>query len=242
MKQKGDQVMEETLDLAELHRQGIEVSETYVRTLEDNGTVHRLISGIRTQFGLPGEKVKVNQKLVRQALDYHGDNPAVREITGMLKSLQNVGEQSMVVDRLIVDDAGNVFHKVVGSDVKIDDTFIVHANKHIHEFGVLMLHEDRVWFVQFDERDDTAKKAFEVTQEPHRVFNAQLGVDGLSSLRDMLGAEERQAIIGEFAIEDHGIETWGLLYSPWTSVASERFIDAATPVIENELTSRPLCN
>jgi hypothetical protein len=232
----------ETPELVELRERGIDVSQDYWDALETEEQRERFLYGMKTQLCLPGEPVRINQKIVAQALSYHGNTPEISEMVGMLQSLQNVGDRVMTVDRIIVDPAGRLFHTVTNSGMKIDDTFITHGNPHIHEYGLLTLHQDRLWFVQLSERDDSVLRVFEITQEPHRVFKNQLDVDSLTGIRQMLENEENQGITGEFSIEDHGAETWGMLFSPWTSGTKGVPLEKARALIEEALANRPLFN
>ncbi|TLX16350.1 hypothetical protein [Rhizobium sp. MHM7A] len=230
------------LDLLELARQGYTISPEILAGLGGDRGVETYVQRLKTLAYRPADQVRLRQDLISQWIDQFTSKPQMAEYVSVLHALKNVGDNRLTVERVYVDAVGDILYTFVGSDLKVEATFCTNALPFIHEYGVLTLHEDRLWFVHVDDETSEARQVFEITQEPGRAAQHQLGIDSLTSLAELLRSEDRQAMAGEFAVEDHGAETWGLLYTPWSSSAPEKALASAMQAIQETMSVAPALN
>jgi hypothetical protein len=226
------------VDFKELAQQGYSISSEYLVNFDSVTATEEYIARLKRMAYQPGDQVRLRQDQISVWIAQSAVKPQMAEYQGVLKSLQNVGENKLEVDHVHVDNVGDVIYSFIGSDLKIEASFCTNALPFIHEYGVLALHEDRVWFVHINDQNSDVMRVFEITQEPGRAAKHQIDVDSFSGLVQLLKNEESQAIAGEFAVEDHGAETWGLLYTPWQSSAPvaelEKAILAIQEIVKND--------
>lgn len=230
------------LDLQELARLGYSISPEHLDGLGGDQNVETYVQSLKNLAYRPGDQVRLRQDLISQWIDQFTSKPQMAEYVSVLHALKKVGDSRLNVERVYVDAVGDILYTFVGSDLKVEDTFCTNALPFIHEYGVLTLHEDRVWFVHVDDATSEAKRVFEITQGPGRAAQHQLGIDSLVSLAELLRSEDHQAMAGEFAVEDHGAETWGLLYTPWSSSAPKEALASAMQAIQETMSVAPALN
>lgn len=226
-------------DLKELAQQGYTIDAEYLAGLGNDQAKQDYVDRLKRLAYQPGDQVRLRQNQILQWIEQFSAKPQMAEYVGVLKSLQNVGEKKLDIAQVHVDAVGDILYSFVGSDLKVEASFCTNPLPYIHEYGLLMLHDDRIWFVQIDDETSEAKRVFEITQEPGKAARHQMDIDSNDSLVRHLKKEECQAISGEFAVEDHGVETWGLLYTPWQSGALPNELDRATAAIR-EIVSNAL--
>lgn len=229
-------------DLKELAQQGYIISPEFLESLGDDDGTETYVERLKALAYRPGEQVRLKQDLISKWIDRFSSKPEMAEYVALLRSLKHVGDKKLKIERVLIDTVGDLLYSFVGSDLMVEASFCTNSLPFIHEYGVLMLREDRLWFVHVDDDKSEARQVFEITQEPGRPAQRQLGVDGLESLVKMLSDEPCQAMAGEFAVEDHGAGTWGLLYTPWSSSAPERVLESAVRAIQEAIGLAPSLN
>lgn len=230
------------LDLQDLARQGYTFASELLNGLGGDQEREEFLQRLKDRAYRPGDQVRLRQDLIARWIVQFTPKPAMTEYVSVLHALKNVGDNRLDVEGVHVDAVGDVLYTFVGSDLKVEASFCTNPRPYIHQYGVLTLQEDRVWFVHIDDESCEAKQVFEITQEPGRAAQQQLGTDSLTALVDLLGTEPDQAMAGEFAVEDHGAETWGLLYTPWSSSASEQVLKTAVQAIKQTMSASPVFN
>jgi hypothetical protein len=230
------------LDLQEFAQQGYTISPEYLTGLGGEQEVETYVERLKIIAYRPGDQVRLRQDLISQWIDQFASKPQMAEYVSVLRSLKNVGDNRLDIERVHVDAVGDLIYTFAGSDLKVESTFCANALPFIHEYGVLTFQEDRLWFVHIDDVTSEVKQVFELTQEPGRAAQHQLGIDSLESLANLLKSEARQAMAGEFVVENRGAETWGLIYTPWSSSAPEKELGNAINAIQAAMSAGPAFN
>jgi hypothetical protein len=230
------------LNAQDLALQGYIIAPEYLEGLGVDSGEEQFLRRLETLAYRPGEQVRLRQDLISNCIDQFASKPKMAEYVSVLRALTNVGEARLTIESVYVDPKGDVNYVFIGSDLKVDASFCTNPLPFIHEFGILTLQEERVWFAHIDENTAEVKRVFEITQEPGRTVQHQLGFSGMKGLTDLLRGEDRQSMAGEFAVEDRGAETWGLLYSPWSSSASEQELESVVLAIREAVRAAPAFN
>ncbi len=230
------------LDLSALALNGYTFDPEFLDGLGSDHERMEYVQRLTDRAYRPGDQVRLRQDLIARWIDQFAGEPSMAEYVALLHSLKNVGDNRLNVERVHVDAVGDVLYTFAGSDLKVESSLCTNPRPYIHQYGVLTLQEDRLWFVHIDDKTSEAKQVFELTQEPGRAAQHQLGINGLTSLVDLLKTEPDQAMAGEFAVEDHGAETWGLLYTPWSSGATGPDLERALQAITQAMAVSPVYN
>lgn len=210
---------------------GIFVSDTYLASFQAGEERDAVSARILANVPHRGDKVRIDQNLVAATdLQFRG-RPGTEEYLGVLQSLANLKDQQVEITAVYVDDEGDVSYNLNGSDLKVHRQFCQNALPVVHEFGLLIVHNETLWFVSMDDGNKPTG-VFPLTMEPARVAENQLGASALTGLIEMLNGEENAAITGEFGVEDHGSGQWGLAYTPWTAGAGDSVVEAGRAAIE----------
>ena len=230
------------LDLKKLAPSGYTISPAFLESLGGDHEGMEYVRRLIDHAHRPGDQVRLKQELISRLIAQFSAKPEMAEYVGVLQALENVGENRRSIEHVHVDGDGSLLYTFVGSDLKIEASFCTYPRPFIHEYGVLTLQADRLWFVHIDDETSEVRHVFELTQEPGRAARQQLSAESLTELVDLLKTEPDQAMAGEFAVEDHGAESWGLLYTSWSSGASEQILDQAIRAIQEAVSAHPAFN
>lgn len=230
------------LDLNGLARSAYTFDPKFLDNLGSDHDRQEYVQRLTDRAYRPGDQIRLRQDLIARWIGQFAGEPAMAEYVALLHSLKNVGDNRLNVEHVHVDAVGDVLYTFSGSDLKVESSLCTNPRPYIHQYGVLTLQEDRLWFVHIDDETSEAKQVFEITQEPGRAAKQQLGIESLATLVTVLKTEPDQAMAGEFAVEDHGAETWGLLYTPWSSGASGPDLGRAIQAIQQTMAVSPVYN
>lgn len=228
-------------DLEDLKNQGYDVATIFFERLEPEER-DNFAQYLKSEFFRPGEKVKVDIESVDDSI------MQVRKLGGdtrVLESLKAVAGKVLEIERVIFINERDVCFKLASSDLAFSAQYFVDSRPTLNMYGIILLHEDRLFAVSMDGQEPPKLLAgYEIQGEVELGFGGVLGVSNRAEFIHFLenDADIKNSLCGEFYISDEGMETWCLSAKAWFSSGSEKELELATTFIEEMIASAPKPN
>jgi hypothetical protein len=226
------------IDFERLKAEGYDVDPARYESTDDRfkPTFER---DIKLAYYKPGTKIRLNQQTIsevlRRAAQRGDENPTI-------ESFANAGDRHFEVERVYVRGDFEAGYVVKGVDLEIPGQFVTDARPTKHMFGIVLVHDDRLFAVELDGNfdDPKAKASYEIRGGVEEHFGFFWDVTDIDAMKAVLENREDgpfPAVSGEFTLADIDDGIWALSALSWSSGVNQLEVDAATHCIEAEMIS-----